>query len=145
MPIEENDLSPEMYNEYVPVVFARSVGKAEEYRELLSEYDIPAMVGTDEELGNEVDAEIQARRRGMTHGLPVLAPETFLDEASEIIADNEDEDLDCYDPDEEEEFEEDEDDYLFDDLDEDIREEPLGDDDYLDDDKGDLEEDDKEF
>ena len=30
-----------------------------------------------------------ASRRGMTHGVPVLVPESLLDEASEIIADRE--------------------------------------------------------
>ncbi len=73
--------------EFVPAVFARSLDEAEMYRELLDDHDIPAVIGSDEDLDEE-QARI-ASRRGMTRGVAVLVPEAMLDEASEIIADRE--------------------------------------------------------
>ena len=37
------------FGEFVPAVFARSTSEAEEYRELLNDHDIPAIVEVDEE------------------------------------------------------------------------------------------------
>ena len=76
--------------DYVPAFFARDLEEAEEYCELLSDHDIPARAGVDEELGQGDSEQRVAGRRGMTHGVPVLVPETLLDEASEVIADRED-------------------------------------------------------
>ncbi len=146
MPIdEENEQLPDASSDYVPVVFGRDASKADEYRELLSDFDIPAMVGSDEELGDKVEAEIKARKRGMTHGLPVLVPEAFLDEASEIIADNESADDPDLDEDEEVQDEEgDDDEFLLDELEDDPEEESLSDydDDFFADDSGGVDEDD---
>jgi len=78
-------------DDYVPAFFARNIAEAEEYREFLSDHDIPARAGLDEKLLVEADPDHRAAsRRGMTHGVPVLVPESLLDEASEIIADRED-------------------------------------------------------
>lgn len=117
---EEEEFDPtEDQGDFVPAVYVKTIEQAEEYRELLNDHDIPAMVGEEE----------GGRRRGVSRGLPVLVPEVLLDEASEIIAeyeeeaqlDEEDEELDEDEDEEEEEdeefeFDEDEDE---DDLDED--------------------------
>ncbi len=107
---EKFEPSEEEFADFVPAVFARSVEEAEVYRELLNDHDIPAIVGIDEDL-KAADAPKAPRRRGMTHGVPVLVPEALLDEASEVIADREDADEfadteDEVEEEEEEEFEE---------------------------------------
>jgi hypothetical protein len=70
--------------EYVPAVFARSDEEAEEFCELLNDHDIPAMIGT------EIEESPPAGKQAMTRGVPVMVPDSMLDEASEIIADRED-------------------------------------------------------
>ena len=93
MPAEDEPLEPEAFadDDYVPAFFARNIAEADEYCELLSDHEIPARAGLDEELLVEADPEHRAAsRRGMTHGVPVLVPESLLDEASEVIADRED-------------------------------------------------------
>lgn len=85
--------------EFVPAVVARSETEAEEYAELLSDHDIPAVVGDEEDVPKENSA---ARR--ISRGVPVLVPEALLDEASEVIADRED--LTPFSEDEEDEDEE---------------------------------------
>ena len=81
---------PDELAEFVPAVVARSFEEAERYRDLLDDHDIPAILGTDEEVDQMGDEDRRlARRRGITHGIPVLVPETLLDEASEIISDRE--------------------------------------------------------
>ena len=95
--------SSEGYDDYVTAVVARNRGEAEQYRDLLSDHDIPAIVD-DEELDDDDDKA--SRSKGITHGVQVLVPEVLLDEASEVIADREDvEDFDIDD-----ELDEDEDD-----------------------------------
>lgn len=95
-------------SDFVPAVLARSTEEAEAYRALLDDHDIPAIVATDDELGEPADAQQRvARKGGMTQGVPVMVPEVLLDEASEIIADREDDeefrvDEDVYDDDEDE-------------------------------------------
>ncbi len=69
-------------NTYVPAVFARSDEEAAVYCELLSDHEIPAVVGDDDAL----DGNGHPLQHGMTHGVPVLVPEPLLDEAGEIIA-----------------------------------------------------------
>ncbi len=82
----ELDLSGEGKSDFVPVVYARCLDAAEQYRSLLEDHDIPAMVGTDEKLDDDAKrAELTPRR-----GVPVMVPEVLLDEASEVIADRED-------------------------------------------------------
>ncbi len=101
-------------SQYVPAFFARHVDEADEYCELLHDHDIPARAGLEDEVIEEMDAEhVAAAQRGMTHGVPVLVPESLLDEASEIIADRQD--LSEFDElDEEDEEDEDEEDDTFD-------------------------------
>ncbi len=103
MPSEEELIDPSKKDEFVPAVFARSQQEAELYRQLLEDHDIDAVIGY-EETEETNDAEGK-----MTHGMPVLVLESFLDEASEIIADRED--LDEFDTDDE--FDEDEDEDEF--------------------------------
>lgn len=88
--IRESFDSTEEGAEFVPAVLARTVDEAEVYQDLLDDHDIPAILGTDEDL-EEMDDEDRrlARHRGLTHGVPVLVPETLLDEASEVISDRE--------------------------------------------------------
>ena len=93
MPAEEEPFDSESFDkdDYVPAFFARSLAEAEEYCELLSDHEIPARTGLDEELLVDADPDHRAASRlGMTHGVPVLVPESLLDEASEVIADRED-------------------------------------------------------
>lgn len=86
---EEEDFGE---GEYVPVVYARDLDQAEAYKELLADHEIPAML--------EEEA-LKGRR-----GLPVLVPENLLDEASQVIADFEQNEA----FEEEEDFEEEEED-----------------------------------
>lgn len=84
-------MSPEEqeHADFVPVVMARSTDEAEQYCELLSDHDIPALVG-----GNKADSPANnsqlASDCGMTRGVPVLVPKELLDEAGQVIADRED-------------------------------------------------------
>ena len=70
--------------QFVPAVYARSEEDAEKYCALLEDHDIPVMLGGQK---NEDEAEASA---SITRSVPILVPEAFLDEASEIIADSED-------------------------------------------------------
>lgn len=96
--------------EFVPAVLARSVEEAQRYRELLDDHDIPAILGTDDELADMEDEDQRlARLAGITHGVPVLVPESLLDEANEIISDREtfegfEDDADEFDDDEDDEI-----------------------------------------
>jgi hypothetical protein len=97
------------HDDFVPAVFARSMEEAEDYRQLLDDHDIPAIIGAEEEPSRPSLRSL----RGVTRGLPVLVPEAMLDEASEVIAERDNADefgLDREDADEEEEEEE----YLID-------------------------------
>jgi len=111
--------------EFVAVVFARSMEEAETYMELLEDHDIPGRLGPHEDI--EGDQGVPLAHQGMTHGVPIMVPESMLDEASEIIADRDntedfeeeledEEDDDEFDFEEEELFEEveEEEDDLFD-------------------------------
>jgi cobalamin biosynthesis protein CobT len=112
MPAEEEPFESESFNkdDYVAAFFARNIDEAEEYCELLCDHDIPARAGLDEELLAEADPDHRAASRlGMTHGVPVLVPESLLDEASEIIADRED--FDEFEDEEEPDEQEDEEDF----------------------------------
>lgn len=75
-------------SDFVPAVLARNLDEADRYQELLNDHDIPAIIGKDQD---DHDAQAPSPcRKGMARGVPVLVPEVFLDEASEIIADLED-------------------------------------------------------
>ena len=82
--------SGQEHAEYVPALVVRSVAEAEHYCELLTDHDIPAVVGDDELNLDEDEDRLLARGRGVTHGVAVLVPEDLLDEAAEVIADRED-------------------------------------------------------
>ncbi len=88
---DDFDAPEEDFTDFVPVAFARSVEDAEQYRELLNDHDIPALVASQEEL-DENKARQPDGQSAITHGVPVLVPDVLLDEASEIIADREDAD-----------------------------------------------------
>ena len=79
------DISGGEHEEIVPAVFARSAEEAEVYCELLNDHDIPAVVGDDDDV-DTVKARGRARRRSMTHGVPILVPEVLLDDAGQVIA-----------------------------------------------------------
>jgi len=98
VPSDKEDMrSPEEYAEFVLAVLARNQAEAEQYRELLNDHDIPAVIcaetvevvktGEADEQGDVADPPPE---RQMTHGVPIMVPDAMLDEASEIIADRED-------------------------------------------------------
>ena len=113
------------FKDFVTVAFARSIEDAQQYRELLNDHDIPAVVANPDDL--EEDALKSHSNSAITHGVPVLVPDVLLDEASEIIADREDVDEFCVDnedPDDDDDsnddiglteknFDDDDDDMLF--------------------------------
>jgi hypothetical protein len=70
--------------EFIPAVYARNEDDAEKYCALLEDHDIPVMVG------RETEEDSGARSSSISRSVPILVPEAFLDEASEIIADSED-------------------------------------------------------
>ncbi len=81
----ENDLPVgDEGQEYIPAVYARNEEDAEKYCALLEDHDIPVMVG---HLAQETPGRGAS---SMSRSVPILVPEEFLDEASEIIADSED-------------------------------------------------------
>lgn len=86
------DKSPqEEASGFVAVLIARSVKRAEQFCELLDDHDIPAIIGAGGELAELEDAgNVSAGPDDVSRGVPVLVPESMLDEASQIIADRED-------------------------------------------------------
>jgi hypothetical protein len=98
------------FDDFVPAVFARSPQEAEEYRELLNDHDIPAIIHSDdEEQPPAVGRAAVPIRTSISRGVPVLVPEALLDEASGVIADREDtEEFQAGEDDVEEEEEDDE-------------------------------------
>ena len=76
MPSRSKDHS----NDLVPAIVARSAKEAEDYRALLVEHDIPAV------LAPQAAAD-GARMGRVSRGISVLVPDSLLDQASEIIAD----------------------------------------------------------
>lgn len=93
--------------DFVPVVFARSVEEAEEYRQLLDDHDIPAIVGDERQPGGT--GEPPAPRKGFSRGVPVLVPEAMLDEAGEVIAEHDETDAFGLDKEDKEDEEDEED------------------------------------
>ena len=89
-PEEGFGLSEGEHSGFVPVVVAHSADEAEQYCELLSDHDIPAMIG-DDGLAADADNETCPNPKScISRGVSVMVPEALLDEASEIIADRED-------------------------------------------------------
>lgn len=76
--------------DFVPAVFARSIEEAEEYRQLLDDHDIPAIVGDEDRAAGA--AGQPGPRKGFSRGVLVLVPEAMLDEAGEVIAERDETD-----------------------------------------------------
>ena len=72
--------------EQVLLLYAKSQASADEYVQLLADHDIIATVGDDQWEG---DTESDEDENGY-EGIPVLVPESCIDEAELIIADSED-------------------------------------------------------
>jgi hypothetical protein len=106
-------------SEYVPVIFARHAGEAENYKCVLEGLGIPTLIESDD---NAVSPLSVLSRR-----VPVLVPGEMLEDASEIIArveqrisvqldnhgggdDDDDDDRDEYDDDDDDDDDEDDDD-----------------------------------
>jgi hypothetical protein len=75
--------------DFVPAVFARSPEEAEQYRQLLDDHDIPAIVA-DEDRADKTGQP--APRKGFSRGVPVLVPEALLEEAGDVIAERDETD-----------------------------------------------------
>ena len=78
----------------VPVVVAGSADEAEQFRQVLEDHDIPAVVDTDEGvtgLAEAVSDEVQPDER--EQGVAVLVPEGMLEEAGTILAEREEFDV----------------------------------------------------
>ncbi len=86
IPIPDDNAEPG----FVAVIVARSVEQAETFRELLDDHDIPSSLGSVEDDAEIVDSDFAEGSNAITTGVPVLVPDSLLDEASEIIADRED-------------------------------------------------------
>ncbi len=75
-----DDIDPEEMGDYIPVVYGRCLEEAEKYRQLLEDHDVPAIIDEEYEPGS-------AQSPGdVTRGVPVLVPESLLDEARAYIA-----------------------------------------------------------
>ena len=125
----------EVRDDFVPAVFARARGEAEVYSEILNERNIPTIIGGDYAFDDDVSAP-DHRGGCITNGVPVLVPETLLDEAGAVIADRDN--LADYDLEEDMDIEDDDFDH------DDLSLLDLDDDDF-DDDDGNLLDDDDEF
>jgi hypothetical protein len=85
----ESAAVPDNLTGFVPAAFARDQEEAQQYRELLEDHDIPAIVGQ-EDLGVDQDETLEVSSKRMPRGVPVLVPEVLLAEAGEVIADRDD-------------------------------------------------------
>ncbi len=83
-PEDEFEPDEELFeeDEYVPVIAARDVDEAQDLQALLSDHDIPAILAT-EAPDDEPPPEA-------AQGIPILVPQSMLDEAMEVIADRTD-------------------------------------------------------
>ena len=86
MPLDNGKSDSAFQEEFVPVVFARSIEEAEQCCQLLEDHGIEAIIGT-ESFGIH---DLDAIGSGGDDGLPVLVSEMCLDEASGVIANRED-------------------------------------------------------
>ena len=122
------------HEEFVPAVFARSAEEAEAYCELLNDHEIPAIIGDEANYDEEADEAVPTVK-GMTHGVPVLVPEPWLDEAGQLIAVQDELDDFTVDDDEDDDEDEDEhDEFGLHELDEEALDDDEEDDDLFDDD-----------
>ncbi len=77
-------------DDLVVVIVAPSLGEAEQFRELLEDHDIAAVVAAGEAIENVADALLEdVAAESPSGGVAVLVPKALLDEAGEIIADRE--------------------------------------------------------
>ena len=83
---DPDEVGSEDLGNYVPVAYAKGLSEAERYRQLLEDHDIPAL------LDEDLEADPPARRRPGTHGVPILVPESLLEDSREFIADFEERD-----------------------------------------------------
>lgn len=82
----EDSRFDEEEEQLLPVIFARTAEEAEEYRQLLEDHGIYAVIA-DEDDGLAEDADHPARARArISRGVPILVPEVDLDEAGEVLA-----------------------------------------------------------
>lgn len=95
----KNSESREEEEDFLPVVYARSADEAQEYQQLLEDHDIPVKIGDEDD---ESQSGKDKKKRAV--GIPLMVPEDRLDEASDIIA-NQEEEVE----DEDEDFDDDED------------------------------------
>ncbi len=79
-----DELEADELGEYVPVIYGRSVEEAERYCQVLEDHDLPAIVDEDYE---PPEGQVRGARGS---GVPVLVPETLLEEARGLIAELED-------------------------------------------------------
>ena len=75
-----DDISPEELGQNVPVVYARSFEEAERYQQLLEDHGVPATVDDDYE------PPATGSHGGDRGGVPVLVPESLLEDAKSNIA-----------------------------------------------------------
>ncbi|MBN1556358.1 MAG: hypothetical protein JXA11_16580 [Phycisphaerae bacterium] len=87
----DDEFDPTEDDGFVPAAYARSMEEAEELRQLLEDHGIEAVLG-DESEAPERSEDSDTTLGAITHGVPILVPEMYLDEAGEIIADREDTD-----------------------------------------------------
>jgi hypothetical protein len=70
---EKNDNSKAALHEYVTVAIAEDIDMADEYRDILAKNDIPAVTAT------------QRSYSSVILGVAVMVPESYLEQAQEII------------------------------------------------------------
>lgn len=108
---KEEEFEPigEEQHGFVPVLVARSRREANDYCQLFSDHDIPAIVG-DEDLA-EHEQPLKPAGPDLMGGVPVLVEQDMLEEAREIIADRED--IEGLQTDGDDELEDEDDDFHF--------------------------------
>lgn len=75
-----DDIGPEELGQNVPAVYARSFEEAGRYRQLLEDHGVPATVDDDYE------PPAPGNRGAERGGVPVLVPESLLEDAKGYIA-----------------------------------------------------------
>ena len=96
-------VEPDDLGEYVPAIYARSVSEADRYRQLLEDHDIPAIV--DEDYASDTPDQPSA----IIEGVPIVVPESLLDDARAFIAEIDEMDTLVEDEDEDDSYDDDED------------------------------------
>lgn len=74
------DVEEEELGSYVPAAYGVSLGEAQWYCQLLEDHDIPARVDED------YSGPTPRPGEGVPAGVPVLVPESMLEEAKDVIA-----------------------------------------------------------